>query len=203
MTYISGEYSFHRLERLYDATGISGTGTVAYVVDLGRDGQLMLWDTNFGEDKEIPSHGIEILRSQILVEMIHGHDGATMISPLTNSAHQVRVEHLLGIAAPRIQAVAARLDTRPELGEGPRDGKWFRTGRSNPRNLYLAVGGKDWKKDLPVGSMYQRRMGVLAVDALNDYCEQHPGLVPRYRSQLVSSEDSASSSIPTESEECA
>lgn len=187
MTLITGRHSFHVLHRHVDVSGISGTGPIAYLLDLAEDGQLLLWDTSVGSRRDIPTHGIEIMPNRTLVDLIHGHDGATTVEALTGPLHQARLEHLLVAAAPRIRAVADRLDPRPELDVGPRDGTWFRTGRSNPRNLYL-VTGRDWQDDIPVGSLYKRRMGVLAADALNAYCAQHPGLVPRHRAQLVGGE---------------
>lgn len=189
MTHISGEYSFSRIERMFDVTGISGSGTVAYLVDLRNDGQLMLWDTHFGANRDIPSHGIEVLPNQTLVEMIHGHDGNTVISPLNHPAHQQRLEHLLGVAAPRLLRIAGRLDPVP-LGT-PWNGQFFRVGRSNPRNLYLTTGSEDWKNDIPVGSSYTKRMGALTAHALNELCAHNPGLIDRYRSELIPPDQSA------------
>lgn len=185
MIEFNGPATFHVVNRLDDVSGISGTGAVAYLIDLGLDGQLLLWDTTLGRPKR-PTHGIEIMPDRTMVDIVHGHQGATVVEPITTSDQQAALELLLSIALPRMRRIVARFGS--QLGDAGRGGEWFRVGRSNSRNVYLATGGPDWKADQPVGSMYRRLMGILVADALNEYCAKRPNLVADHLYELIASE---------------
>lgn len=73
---------WYALDRKEDVTGISGTGTIAFVLELDN-GILMFWDTVI---KDHATNTIEWLPSTERLLDIHGHDGATVLTPL--AAHQ-------------------------------------------------------------------------------------------------------------------
>lgn len=61
-----------KLERETDVTGVSGTGTVAYGIEFGSTGGVLIgW---VGEHQTITHH-----RNRESVEAIHCHNGATKI----------------------------------------------------------------------------------------------------------------------------
>jgi hypothetical protein len=68
-------YNWYALRRNEDITGISGTGTVAYVLHLDDNtysrGALMFWDTSWATIGWYPD--LDTLAD------IHGHDGRTVI----------------------------------------------------------------------------------------------------------------------------
>ena len=113
MTHITDSYCFYSLERDEDVSGKSGTGTVAYLLELEGDGVVMLWDTDFdlgegGVLKPTPSCGIEWLPHLKMVEVIHGYEGKTRIVPIEDPADQARVEQLLKPAVDTLMRLSCR-----------------------------------------------------------------------------------------------
>lgn len=65
---------YFALDRDADISGISGNGRVAYALDLPGFGALLAWDTQW------PT--VDFRPSMAILESIHGHNGATRITPL-------------------------------------------------------------------------------------------------------------------------
>jgi hypothetical protein len=114
MTTITGTHRYYSLERDTDLGGMSGTGTVAYAIELEGDGVLMLWDTSFAvESEERHSHGVEWLPSLAMLTHIHGHEGATRVEPIVDPVKQQRAEVLLRDAVVALSAVMMRIISDP------------------------------------------------------------------------------------------
>lgn len=74
------------LERDQDKSGISGTGRVAYAIEM-RSGVLLVWDTEWVT--------IDWRPDMAVLEAIHGHQGATRIVPVEADSEQRRRAMLL------------------------------------------------------------------------------------------------------------
>lgn len=168
--HISGVHRPYVLRRHDDVSGISGTGPIAYALDLGDDGVLQMWDTHVGENRDIPTHGLEWLPGMTMVERIHGHNGATTIESVVGGLESTRLEHLLALAVPRLARVVARLGgiARIDGGRDPRglldssDGPWghnavvstpWRVGAKLRRTLYAQAGCQPGVDDVLLGLM--------------------------------------------------
>lgn len=66
--------SWWALDRDEDVSGVSGTGRVAYALDLPGFGALVLWDTRWKT--------VDFRESLENVAEISGHGGATRLTPL-------------------------------------------------------------------------------------------------------------------------
>jgi hypothetical protein len=82
------------LDRDHDASGVSGTGRVAYAIEL-VSGVLLLWDAGGG-------HTVDWRPSMAALRAIHGHGGATRLTPLDDdpAARQRAIELLRQLDEP-------------------------------------------------------------------------------------------------------
>lgn len=73
---------FFRLIRKKDVTGVSGTGVVAYVVKVDPKHIFVKWEPT----PSIPNsyNGITVYPCMEAVEAVHGHNGSTVIEPMTD-----------------------------------------------------------------------------------------------------------------------
>lgn len=105
MTTLDVPMPIHALHRTVDHGGVSGTGIVAYALELPSGSVLMLWDTGW------PT--ISILPDLATVDAIHGHGGDTEIRPVSQAhvgdEHLSRTRELLLAAAPRLRSVVRDL----------------------------------------------------------------------------------------------
>jgi hypothetical protein len=80
------------LDRDHDASGVSGTGRVAFAIELAA-GVLVLWDSD--------RHTVDWRPSIDAVRAIHGHGGATRLTPLDDdAAGRQRAVELLRVVDP-------------------------------------------------------------------------------------------------------
>jgi hypothetical protein len=177
---ISGEYRPYVLRRHDDVSGISGTGPIAYALDLGgTDGVPLFWDTRVGESRDIPTHGMEWLPGMTMVELIHGHNGATTVEQITGGLESVRLEHLLRLGVPRLLRVAARLGglagpptpppVAPPLPMRSREGHEaalaapWRVGSKLGRTVYAQTGCHPGEADTLLGMMETPHLAAYVV----------------------------------------
>jgi hypothetical protein len=76
--------SWWALDRDADVSGVSGTGRVAYALDLPGFGALVLWDTKWKT--------IDFRESLENVAEISGHGGSTRLTPLDPHADADAIE---------------------------------------------------------------------------------------------------------------
>lgn len=69
---------WYAVVRDVDVTQISGTGVVAWVLELDH-GHLMWWDTVLEEEE---TETLEWFRTQRKFDVIHGHKGCTRLVPV-------------------------------------------------------------------------------------------------------------------------
>lgn len=173
---ISGEYRPYVLRRHDDVSGISGTGPIAYALDLGgADGVALFWDTALGENRDIPTHGMEWLPGMTMVEMIHGHNGATTIDQVTGGLESVRLEHLLRLGVPRLLRVATRLgglagpagpspvQVRASEGHAAALAAPWRVGAKLGRTVYAQTGCHPGEADTLLGMMETPHLAAYVV----------------------------------------
>lgn len=93
-------YQYYALDRLTDVSGVSGTGRVAYVIDMPPGGGvLILWATQWP--------GIEWLPSLTDVAEVHCYGGKTKLVNLADDpAGHAAGERLLQAAYPRLRSLA-------------------------------------------------------------------------------------------------
>lgn len=76
---------FYALDRDEDISGISGSGRIAYAIDIaGEHGVLLVWDTNWVT--------VDWRPDMTVLEAIHGHNGATRITPLEPGVDEAAIE---------------------------------------------------------------------------------------------------------------
>jgi hypothetical protein len=100
--------TFFALDRIEDETGISGTGVVAWAVNLHENGVFLLWDTDHTPATIAWYPNLDAIND------IHGHEGKTRLVGIDVTS---RIEDLLRqLAGPvedaldRLLVVMARLD---------------------------------------------------------------------------------------------
>jgi len=90
---------YYGVDRDIDATGTSGTGRVAYAIEL-PSGALLVWDTQWVT--------IDWRPNMATLEAINGHNGATRFTPLDDdpAARKRAMELLLQANAPAFTTFA-------------------------------------------------------------------------------------------------
>jgi hypothetical protein len=99
--------SWWALDRDADVSGVSGTGRVAYALDLPGFGTLVLWDTRWKT--------VDFRESLAQVAEISGHGGATRLTPLDPDADAAAIERartMLADVGHRAYATLAVATTR-------------------------------------------------------------------------------------------
>jgi hypothetical protein len=69
---------WYAVMRDVDVTQISGTGLIAWVLELDH-GHLMWWDTTL---EDVETETLEWFKTQRKFEVIHGHKGCTRLVPV-------------------------------------------------------------------------------------------------------------------------
>lgn len=94
-------YAVYRKE---DVSGVSGTGIIAWVLDLGY-GLFMFWDTEINGE---PTETWEWIRNVRKFYDIHGHNGATRLVTITD-ANAARGRELMHHTLPEVMFTIASL----------------------------------------------------------------------------------------------
>jgi hypothetical protein len=74
-------YQWYAVDRMEDVTGISGPGIIAWALQLDN-GFLMFWDTVLAEK---PTETVEYFDTKEKFDVIHGHEGATVLRPVADA----------------------------------------------------------------------------------------------------------------------
>lgn len=77
--------TFYKLNRIQDISGVSGTGNVATIIDIGA-GAVILWDT-LNTLSGVAS--LAIYKSLKELESIHSHGGASKLVEFTPTKEEV------------------------------------------------------------------------------------------------------------------
>jgi hypothetical protein len=77
-----GVKRYYALNRVRDISGISGTGLVAYVLEMSDGTAVMVWDTQWAT--------VDFRPSMEAVQALHGHEGATLIEEIASDSAEAQ-----------------------------------------------------------------------------------------------------------------
>jgi hypothetical protein len=104
--------AYWALNRVRDISGISGTGYVAYVMEMTDGSAVMVWDTAWAT--------VDFRPSMDAVRALHGHEGATLVeaiapdSPQAQRARELLNERSLDVVS-TLSALLQELTSRPPV----------------------------------------------------------------------------------------